>query len=194
MESREPMGPNRRQVLFATGAFAAVAAVRPQDDAAQEDSAQDDSGKPKPQFLFVQSARSASLADGTLTLHGVSPCTIYFSDRPERVAGHVETHHMIEAMLEDQDPDSFSKDPPNATLSVFDDEYVEEVVLELGRPEMKDDELVFPVVLLDGPAKLKGGPVSLFIDPIGRPLSPGSVAGVHRRTRRRTRRRVSHRW
>ena len=42
--------------------------------------------------------------------------------------------------------------------------------------------------------ELEGGPATLFIDPIGRPASPTSVAGVHRRHRRRTRRRVSHRW
>ena len=159
------------------------------------DPAQEDAGGAQAEFLFVQSALSATLENGTLTLQGVSPCTIYFSDRPERIAGHVETQHMIETMLEDHDPNSFSENPPNATLSVFDGEYVESAVLTLGKPEMNGDDLIFPIVLLDGPEKLQGGPVSLFIDPIGRPLSPTSVAGVHRRTRRRTRRRVAHhRW
>jgi hypothetical protein len=33
-------------------------------------------------------------------------------------------------------------------------------------------------------------PVTLFIDPFGRPLSPVSVCGVRRRERRRVRRRI----
>jgi penicillin V acylase-like amidase (Ntn superfamily) len=37
------------------------------------------------------------------------------------------------------------------------------------------------VKILDGEMPASGGPSSLFIDTIGRPLSPVSVAGVHRR-------------
>jgi len=46
-----------------------------------------------------------------------------------------------------------------------------------------------PVKIIDGEIPSKGGPVVMFIDPIGKPLSPGSVAGVHRRHERRTLRR-----
>jgi hypothetical protein len=194
--THEPLPPDRRQMLFATGAFAALGALRPQaEDAPQADEeagAAEAAGAEKAEFLFVQTARYAVLEEGTLTLRQVSPTTIYFSDRPERIAGHVETQHMVEAMLEDEDPNSFSDNPPNATLSLLDGEFVESVVVKLGRPKLNVDELTFPVEVLDGAEALKGGPVSLFIDPIGRPASPGSVAGVHRRTRRRTRRRVAH--
>ena len=40
------------------------------------------------QLLFVQTAKSATLhQDGRLTLKGLSPTTLYFSDRPARIAG-----------------------------------------------------------------------------------------------------------
>ena len=41
----------------------------------------------KVQLMFVQSAESLKADDKTLRLVNVSPQTIYFSDRPQRVAG-----------------------------------------------------------------------------------------------------------
>ena len=46
-------------------------------------------------LLFVQSAQGAELADGKLKLKGVSPSTIFFSDRPERITGHVEARSKL---------------------------------------------------------------------------------------------------
>ena len=47
------------------------------------------------QYLFVQSAHSVSFSDNTMTLHGVSPTTLFFSDRPERIAGHGSTEEYV---------------------------------------------------------------------------------------------------
>jgi hypothetical protein len=44
------------------------------------------------------------------------------------------------------------------------------------------------VNVLDGTLPTSTDPVALFIDPFGRPLSPVSAAGMHRRERRRMRR------
>jgi hypothetical protein len=52
-------------------------------------------------------------------------------------------------------------------------------------PCLKGKDLVFSVKVIEGELPAEGGPVVMFIDPIGRPLSPGSIAGVHRRHRRR---------
>ena len=46
--------------------------------------------------LFVLNARGATLADGKLTLTGVSPNSIVFADRPVRAAGHIETAQFVE--------------------------------------------------------------------------------------------------
>ena len=39
--------------------------------------------------LFVQTAASMTSDRGTITLHGVSPSTLYFADRPQREVGHM---------------------------------------------------------------------------------------------------------
>jgi hypothetical protein len=55
-------------------------------------------------------------------------------------------------------------------------------------PHLDGDDLTYTVEVLDGSLPDKASACSLFIDPFGRPLSPVSVAGVHRRERRRRRR------
>ena len=69
----------------------------------------------KADFLFVQKATSVTYADGKLTLAGVNPANVMFSDRPERIAGHMTTARFVPFWSEGSD--SFLKDPPNATLS-----------------------------------------------------------------------------
>jgi hypothetical protein len=51
----------------------------------------------------------------TLTMPDVSPSTLYFSDRPERVVGHLTTEQFVEQWTEG--PNSFFEDSPNAVLS-----------------------------------------------------------------------------
>jgi hypothetical protein len=50
--------------------------------------------------------------------------------------------------------------------------------------------LQYHVQILQGTPPATAGPCVLFIDPLGRPLSPVSVAGVRRRELRRDRRRL----
>jgi hypothetical protein len=107
-----------------------------------------------------QTASGVRTDGGTMTLLGLTPHTIYFSGRPQRIVGHLTTHRFLQWWSEGDD--SFAADPPNA-------------VLAWGEPGT------------DTPAT--AGPCVLFIDPLGRPLSPVSVAGVRRRELRRDRRR-----
>ena len=46
--------------------------------------------------LFVQSARRVTSFDGAITLHELAPSTLMFSDRPERIVGHLTTKQFIE--------------------------------------------------------------------------------------------------
>ena len=48
--------------------------------------------------------------------------------------------------------------------------------------------LTYTIETMEGEVPTEPGPVTLFIDPFGRPLSPVSVCGVRRRERRRERR------
>jgi len=54
---------------------------------------------------------------------------------------------------------------------------------------MDGDDLLYDVAVLEGNQSAEGDASSLFIDTIGRPLTPLSVGGVRRRTRRRVVRR-----
>lgn len=132
-------------------------------------------------FLFVQNAASMSYANGKLTLKGVSPVTIFFSDRPERIAGNMATAVWVPFWNDGKN--SFAKDNPNANLSVLEkDKYNADIVVTLSNPSLKGDELSYDVKVLEGNMPAGGGPTSLFIDIIGMPLTPMSYAGVARRT------------
>jgi hypothetical protein len=132
-------------------------------------------------FLFVQNAASMSYADGKLTLKGVSPVTVFFSDRPERIAGNMATQVFVPFWNDGKD--SFAKDNPNANLSVLEkDKFNADIVVTLSNPVLKGDQLSYDVKVLEGTMPASGGPASLFIDVIGMPLTPVSYAGVARRT------------
>lgn len=138
--------------------------------------------------LFVQTSHSMSFDDGRLTLHTLAPTTLFFSDRPDRVTGHVTSQEFVDSW--DKGDDSFESNPPNAVLSIFHTDMVSDIVVELLDPVMSGNDLTYEVVILDGEMPASGGPNALFIDVIGRPATPVSAAGMHRRTRRRTRRRL----
>jgi len=141
--------------------------------------------------LFVQSAHGMTYQDGTLTLKGIAPTIILFSDRPDRVTGHIPSEEFFDSWGEGDD--SFADDPPNAVLSIFTEDEIHDVVVVLSDPALDADQMSYSVDILDGEMPASGGASSLFIDMIGRPLTPVSVAGVHRRGRRRGRRRARRR-
>jgi hypothetical protein len=65
------------------------------------------------------------------------------------------------------------------------DETPDDVVVTLRNPRLTGEDLTYDSDVLDGNLPLQAGACSLFIDPIGRPLSPVSVMGMRRRQRRR---------
>ena len=140
--------------------------------------------------MFVQTAQGIESADGSLTLRGITPSTLYFSDRPERVTGHMATSDFVD--LWGAGENSFEADPPNAVLSFLEPggDVPEDAVVVLTEPQLSDGELSYSIDVLEGAVPAHTGPVTLFIDPFGRPLSPVSVCGVRRRQRRRMRRRM----
>jgi hypothetical protein len=141
--------------------------------------------------LFVQSAAGMAYENGRLILSGIAPTTLLFADRPQRVTGHVPTEEFLDSWGEGDD--SFAADPPNAVLSTFSEDEVNDVVVVLQGPALDGDRFSYQVEILDGEMPSSGGPSSLFIDVIGRPLTPVSVCGVRRRGRRRGRRRERRR-
>jgi hypothetical protein len=106
----------------------------------------------RPVFLFVQSARSGTLeaVEGqegryVLTLRGVAPKTIYFSDRPLRIAGQADLEAFLAGLGFDDD------NPPNAALELLgSDESGDVAVLELREPryDAAAGTLTYDVTLL----------------------------------------------
>ncbi len=91
--------------------------------------------------------------------------------------------------LWDEGDNSFATNPPNAVLSFanMDDRPPTDAVVVIERRKLDGDELSYSIKLLDGEMPTASGPCALFIDPFGRPLSPVSAAGMHRRALRRRR-------
>ncbi|MGZ6563343.1 MAG: hypothetical protein ACXVH3_27255 [Solirubrobacteraceae bacterium] len=139
--------------------------------------------------MFVQTAHGMTSDGTTLTLTDVTPSTLYFSDRPKRIVGHMATSDFVDLWAEGDN--SFEEDPPNAVLSFLEpgDEAPEDAVVVIQYPRLENGGLSYAIETLEGTVPTQTGPVTLFIDPFGRPLSPVSVCGVRRRERRRDRRR-----
>lgn len=139
----------------------------------------------KADFLFVQTAKSMTFDPdtSTLKLENVSPVTLFFTDRPERYAGNMETARFIPFWSEGED--SFKSDPPNADVSILDGKTLKQTVVELQNPVLDKDTLTYTVKVIEGEMPAEGTEVAVFIDIIGRPLTPLSVAGVARRNFRR---------
>jgi hypothetical protein len=136
-------------------------------------------------FLFVQTARRMSFdrAASRLTLHEVSPVTLFFSDRPDRIAGNMRTAAFVPFWS--QGRDSFLSDPPNADLSIVEGSELRQVVVVLRDPVLAGGDLSYTVQILSGAMPDAGEEVSVFIDVIGMPRTPYSFAGAARRGYRR---------
>ncbi len=119
----------------------------------------------KVELLFVQNGASGTFDGKTVTLKGVGP-TLYFSDRPERIAGQLRTSDFVGHWT--KGADNFAANPPNATLSVFGAKEVSSVVVVLTNPKLDGNNLSYSVKVLEGklPASFKES--SLFIDIFGR--------------------------
>ena len=130
------------------------------------------------QSMFVQTAGGMTSDGKTLTLSEVTPSTLYFSDRPKRIVGHMTTADFVDLWAEGDN--SFEEDPPNAVLAFLEtgDQAPEDAVVVIKQPRLEDGRLSYSIDTLEGSVPTQTGPVTLFIDPFGRPLSPVSVCGV----------------
>ena len=135
--------------------------------------------------FFVQSAKSVEFDVGTgvLTIKDVSPTIIWFTDRPQHLAGHETVQYFVGTWGKGKD--SFAANPPNATLSIFQGDHVLDAVVVLSNPRLKGNDLIYHVDILEGKIPASAGISTLFID--------SAVRKVARRTSRRTARRVERR-
>ncbi|WP_051356445.1 hypothetical protein [Azorhizobium doebereinerae] len=121
-----------------------------------------DIAMPQANWLFVVTADSASIDGKTLTLKGVSPQIVMFSDRPERLTGDASTAGFISYWTGGKG--DFQRDPPNATLSTTVNGKVVVAVVELTAPKLDGDTLTYSYRVLGDTKPEAGADASLFID------------------------------
>lgn len=171
------MSLGRRDLLAGATALASgialASAVRAEDSATSAD------------FLFVQTALGMTYDPATkrMTLVDANPVTLFFADRPDRIAGNMTTERFLKLWGEGKD--SFLSDPPNADVSMIIDGSLAQTVVVLKDPQYDGKTLSYAVEGVDNEIPTSGGQVSVFIDVIGMPLTPLSYAGVARRSFRR---------
>src|SRR6476661_3879794 len=102
-----------------------------------------------PEFLFVQTAQKVTFKDGVLTLKDVSPVTAFFSERPDRIVGHVRNDLFLKQWSDGKN--SFKSDPPNAVLSVFNEKARPTgAVVVLRNPRLAGNDLLYDAQTLKG--------------------------------------------
>jgi hypothetical protein len=131
----------------------------------------------KPMLMFVQLAEGLKVDEAakTIRLVNLSPHTLYFADRPERIAGHIKTAAYLEEWTAKAGADNFGKDPPNAALSVYEPGQPNNTlaVIEITDPKVEGRDLVYGYKIIDGKLPAAGEESALFIDWIG----PGGGVG-----------------
>jgi hypothetical protein len=134
-----------------------------------------------PQLMFVQIAEDLKVdaAAKTLRLVKVNQQTLYFSDRPVRIAGHIKMADYLKEWTAKAGKDNFSADPPNAALSVYEPGQAENTlaIVKITNPVVDGADLIYSYSLIDGTMPASGGATSLFIDAIG--VGGGVGAGFH---------------
>ena len=168
------MRPNSPWNLALAGALGLCCALLSSASVAQELQGQSEPNA-EVELLFVQSAMTGDYDGKYLKLHQVGS-TLIFSDRPNRLTGHVRTSKFVSQW--GQGPDSFASNPPNASLSVFTEKGPQNSIVVLRDPKLEGDHLRYAVKVLDGEIPPHIGESTLFIDTRGR-RGPHGHAGPH---------------
>ena len=134
-----------------------------------------------PQLMFVQSAEDLKVdaVAKTFRLVKVNQQTLYFSDRPVRIAGHIKMADYLKEWTASAGKDNFGANPPNATISVYEPGQPENtlVVVKITNPVVDGADLLYSYSIIDGKMPSSGGATSLFIDWIG--VGGGVGRGFH---------------
>jgi len=124
----------------------------------------------KVELLFVQNSSGIEYdkTKGTLRMKNIGRSTLFFTDRPVRMAGHYHTRDEF-LHLWSEGPDSFAKSPPNATLSMLEvgKADLQNAVINLKNPRMQGKDLLYDITVIEGTVPQSAGDAVLFIDILG---------------------------
>ena len=133
----------------------------------------------KPMVMFVQIADDLKVDPNaeTLRLVKVGQQTIYFADRPERIAGHIKMADYLSEWTSKAGSDNFHNNPPNATVSVLEPGKTANTlaIVTISSPRVEGADLIYNYRMIGGTLPTTGGAASLFIDWIG--MSRGNGTG-----------------
>ncbi|MBB1094298.1 hypothetical protein HUU61_23815 [Rhodopseudomonas palustris] len=134
-----------------------------------------------PLFMFVQIADDIKVdAEAkTFRLVNVNQQTLFFSDRPERIAGHLKMPVYLNEWTSKAGKDNFSANPPNATISIYEPGQEENTlaVVEITNPKIDGSDLIYSYKMIEGRLPANGGETTIFIDRIG--IGGGVGVGYH---------------
>jgi hypothetical protein len=124
-------------------------------------------------WLFIQTAQKVQFDGKTLTLSGVNPSVVMFTDRPKRTAETIPTANLVKSW-DAGGKGSFKSDPPNAGLTSIVDGKLQITTVGLKQPHLDGTTLTFQARILEGTPPASGGTSSLFIDSCPCCINPGS--------------------
>ena len=114
-------------------------------------------------WLFIQTAQQVQFDGKTLTLSGVSPSVVMFTDRPKRAAEAIPTATFLKSW-DVGGKRSFRSDPPNAGLTSIVDGKLQTATVELKQPHLDGTTLTYQARVIEGTPPPTAGASSLFID------------------------------
>ena len=137
---------------------------------------------PPVSLLFVQMATSGTFTetdDGhLLVLEGINEQTIYYSDRPNRVAGHMSTDELVKKWTSGDD--SFESNPPNTVMAIVEPDGTQNAItIALTKPvyDLEAMQMQYSVYIIADEVDAANqvdvsfpetfGDVALFIDGAG---------------------------
>lgn len=110
--------------------------------------------------LFVQNAQSGSFNGKEITLEGVSP-TIFFSQKPDKVAGSVSLDQFKTLWIDGQDTVA---DTTKGTLKIQTPQGEKHVTVELMNPQVSGGRITYKARVVLGNIPRTFGSSTLFID------------------------------
>lgn len=117
---------------------------------------------PAPAYEYVQQASSMQYDGTTLTLQGIAPSTVFFSDRPYRLTGQMPIDYF--AGLWDAPDGPFASDPPNAAISVLANSNEEPAIVELTSARVDGSNIHYGVKVLSGKLPENAENIAVFVD------------------------------
>lgn len=127
----------------------------------------------KKSYLFVQTAQKAELTNQTLTLYGISAHTIWFTDRPTRKFGEMNTQAFVNLWNPNANKQGFAYVAPNAVMAdknnathTLQNLGLQGLMLYAPAYDIKTGQLKYKITLQTGtlkqPVELED--IALFID------------------------------